>query len=66
MFSMLQQFYIGDPNLVITALADVLAPEGARTSAGTGLTTGIGVSLANKHSEYIFTDQILFKLAHKI
>ena len=51
------QIYIWDMNLVITVPADVLAPNGARPSAGTVLTGDFNFFTDSvKNSEYLFAD----------
>ena len=63
-----------DPNLVITVLANGLAPKGAicRPFVGTLLTTKLDVHLkkilmASNEFEFILTDKmILFKVADEI
>ena len=59
--------YNRDPNLVITAPEDVLAPDGAWPSAGTATTTRYHFSLGIKYFESGFADQTTFsKIASEI
>ena len=59
--------YNREPNLVITAPEDVLAPDGTWPSAGTTTTTRYYFSLGIKYFEYGFADQTTFsKIASEI